>query len=66
MKWRKYYWRVIGVAMAGAGSGLVLDELINADSMHWNPQNHEFWGMIILVVGVYFISKKSKGKDLDA
>jgi len=51
--------------MAGAGSGLVLDELINADSMHWNPQNHEFWGMISLVVGVYLISKMPKGKDLD-
>lgn len=65
MKWRKYYWRVIGYFLAGGGAGLVIDELINADSMHWNPYNHEFWGMISLGVGVYLISKMPKGKDLE-
>ena len=49
--------------MAGAGFGLVLDEIINAEAMHWTPANHEFWGLIMLVGGVLLISLKSKGKD---
>lgn len=60
--WKKYYWRVIGFAMAGAGAGLVLDELIEGPFM-LTPTNHEFYGIIMIIVGAIFISRKPKGKD---
>ena len=62
LKWHNYYYRVIGFCLAGAGAGLVLDEVINAESMHWQPANHEFWGLIMLVGGIILISLKRKGK----
>ena len=61
--WKRYYFRVAGFAIAGAGAGLLLDEIINAEAMHWTPANHEFWGLIMLVAGVLLISLKPKGKD---
>lgn len=60
--WHKYYWRVIGYAMSGAGCGLIVDELINGP-FSLLPGNHELAGLIMLVVGLIFIAKKPKGKD---
>lgn len=62
MKWHRYYYRVVGFGMAGAGAGLLLDELINAETMHWTPANHEFWGVLMVAGGAYLISKKLHGK----
>jgi len=62
MKFKKYYWRMIGFALLGAGAGLMIDELI-AGPFTLTPANHEFWGLVLLVVGVIFISIKPKGKD---
>lgn len=59
--WKRYYYRVIGFALAGAGAGLVLDELIEGPFM-LTPTNHEFWGLIMAIVGAYLISKKPHGK----
>jgi len=61
MQFRKYYWRVIGFAMAGAGAGLILDELIHGPFI-LTPTNHEFWGLVALIVGAVFITKKPHGK----
>ena len=61
MEWRQYYFRVIGFAVGGAGAGLVLDELINGP-FNLAPGNHEFWGLIMLVVGGILISRKTHGK----
>ena len=60
--WKSYYYRVIGVALAGAGAGLIIDELI-AGPFSLTPANHEFWGVIMVIAGIIFISKKPKGKD---
>ena len=62
MKWRKYYWRVIGYALAGGGAGLVLDELINGP-FHITYHDHEAWGLAAIVVGAILIGKMPKGKE---
>ena len=62
MTWQSYYYRVIGFALAGGGAGLVLDELINGP-FHLSPGDHEFWGLIMLIAGSIFISKKPHGKN---
>jgi len=62
MTWHKYYYRMIGFAISGAGAGLVLDELIHGP-FTLTPANHEFWGFIMLIAGGYLISKKPHGKD---
>ena len=62
LTWRLYYFRIIGFALAGAGAGLVLDELIHGP-LTLTPANHEFWGLVALVAGAVFISKKPDGKD---
>ena len=62
MKWHRYYYRVIGFAMSGAGLGLIVDELIHGPFM-LTPANHEFWGIVLFVAGFIFISKKPHGKE---
>jgi len=62
MKWHRYYYRVIGFGLAGGGAGLMLDELIHGP-FTLSISNHEFWGLIISIIGVILISKKPKGKD---
>jgi hypothetical protein len=62
MKWKKYYYRVVGFLVGGAGAGLVLDELIHGP-FNLAPGNHEFFGLIMIVVGGVFISLKPHGKD---
>lgn len=64
LHWHRYYYRIMGYAIVGAGAGLIIDELINADSLDWNPANHEFWGLLCIIGGLYLISKKLHGKDL--
>lgn len=60
-KFKKYYWRVIGFALSGAGAGLMIDELIAGPFM-LTPTNHEFWGLIMVIAGCVCISRKPKGK----
>ena len=62
MKWHKYYYRVIGYALAGGGAGLVLDELIHGPFI-MTPTNHEFWGVIMMIAGAVFIGRMPHGKD---
>ena len=61
-KFRRYYYRIIGFALAGAGAGWLVDELIHGPFM-LTPTNHEFWGLVALIVGAVLISKKPHGKD---
>ena len=58
----KYYYSVIGYALAGAGAGLMLDELIHGP-FTLTPANHEFWGLIMIIAGSVFITKKPHGKE---
>jgi len=62
MRWRRYYYRVIGFALAGAGAGLVLDELIHGP-LTLTPANHEFWGLLMSLVGLILITRKPHGKE---
>ena len=62
MSWHKYYYRVIGFALSGAGAGLVMDELVHGP-FTLTPANHEFWGFVMLIAGGFLISKKPHGKD---
>jgi hypothetical protein len=62
MTWKRYYYRVIGFALAGAGAGLVLDELINGP-FHIGLGDHEFWGIVMAIAGTIFISRKPHGKQ---
>ena len=61
MKWHNYYYRVIGYALCGTGAGLVIDELIHGP-FKLGLGDHEFWGIIMLIAGAIFISKKPHGK----
>ncbi len=63
MKWRRYYWRLIGMGMLGWGGMWIFDELVHGP-FTLTPANHEFWAIIIIIVGGYCISKKPHGKDL--
>ena len=60
-RFRGYYWRVIGFLLAGGGMGLMADELIEGP-FTLTPTNHEFWGLVMLIVGVICIGKFPKGK----
>ena len=62
-KWHNYHYRVIGMAMAGAGSGLILDELMNGP-FHLGLGDHETWGLVGIVIGLILIARYPKGKDL--
>jgi len=62
MTWHKYYYRIIGFALAGAGSGLVIDELIHGP-FALTPATHEFWGLAMIIAGSFFIGKKPHGKE---
>ena len=59
---RRYYYRIIGCALSGAGAGLVLDELIHGP-FTLTPSNHEFWGLVLLIAGSVLISRQPHGKD---
>jgi len=59
---RRYYYRIIGFALSGAGAGLMLDELIHGP-FTLTPSNHEFWGLVLAIGGAALISKKPHGKD---
>jgi len=61
-KFRRYYYRIIGFALAGAGAGWLVDELIHGP-FTLSPANHEFWGLVAIIAGAVFISKKPHGKD---
>ena len=61
--WKRYYWRVLGYALAGAGAGLVLDELINGP-FKLELGDHELWGLVMVIAGAVLISRFPKGKDL--
>ena len=58
----KYYFRIIGFAMAGAGAGMMLDELIHGPFKHGLCE-HEFWGLIMVIAGAMLITEKPHGKD---
>jgi len=62
LRWKRYYYRVIGIAVAGAGAGLIHDELVNGP-FHIGLGDHETWGLVMVVVGAVLISKMPKGKD---
>lgn len=62
MNWKRYYYRVIGFALAGGGAGLMLDELIHGP-FKLAPGDHEFWGLLCVIAGSYLISKKPHGKE---
>lgn len=63
--WYKYYYRVIGYGVSFAGAGLIADELINGKLQFWPPFQHEIYGVILAIIGLFLISKKPKGKDRD-
>ena len=60
--WKRYYYRVMGFIAVGSGAGLILDELIHGP-FTLTPANHEFWGIIAIIVGCVLISKAPHGKD---
>lgn len=62
LEWHLYYYRVIGYTAAGAGIGLIVDELIHGP-FTLTPANHEFWGIFLVVGGLYLISKKPHEKN---
>jgi len=60
--WKRYYYRIIGFALGGAGAGLVLDELIHGP-FTLTPSNHEFWGLVLAIAGSVLISRQPHGKE---
>lgn len=62
MKWQRYYFRVLGYALLGSGSFLVLDELIQG-TLKFQLIGHETLGVVLAILGLFFISKKAKGKE---
>ena len=61
MRWERYYYRVIGMALLGGGSFLVLDEVIQG-TLKFQIIGHETLGVVLAILGLFFISKKPKGK----
>ena len=61
MKFKSYYWRVIGTVIAGGGAAWILDEFIHGP-FTLTPSNHEFWGLIMVVLGLVCITRKPHGK----
>ncbi len=62
IEWRRYYFRVAGFALSGAGLGLIMDELVHGP-FRLTPLDHEFWGVVIFIVGLILIARKPHGKD---
>ena len=61
MRWQRYYYRVLGMALAGAGAGLVIDEVIQG-TLKFQLIGHETLGVVLAILGLFFISRKPKGK----
>lgn len=64
MKWYRYYWRVIGMGLSGAGLLLIADEVIQG-TLKFQLIGHETLGLGLFILGLFFISKKPKGKDTE-
>jgi len=64
LTWKKYYWRVIGMFLAGGGLWLIWDEL-NEGPFNLLEVGHELYGVILFIVGLVCISLKPKGKDTE-
>lgn len=62
MKWRKYYYRVIGYFLAAGGLGLIADEVIGGN-LDFTSLGHEHSGVALFVIGLILISIMPKGKD---
>jgi len=50
------------MALAGAGVGLVIDEVIQG-TLKFQIVGHETLGVVLAILGLFFISRKPKGKD---
>ena len=59
--WRRYYFRVLGFALSGAGLGLVADEVIQG-RIKFKKFGHEHVGLALFIGGLVLISLKPKGK----
>lgn len=59
--WHTYYWRVLGYAVSFAGFGLIADELVQ-ETLDMTAWGHEWMGIGALVLGLFLISIKPRGK----
>lgn len=59
--WHKYYWRALGYAVSFGGFGLIADELIQG-TLDFSVIGHEWYGIILFLVGLGLISIKPQGK----
>lgn len=61
-KWKKYYWRVIGMLLTFGGTGLILDEVFFG-KLQYNKIldgywiQHELWGLTMIIIGLYLVLK---------
>ena len=49
------------MALAGAGAGLIMDEVIQG-TLKFKLIGHETLGVVLAILGLFFISRKPKGK----
>jgi len=61
MPWHRYYLRVIGYFLAFGGFGLIADELVRG-YLDFTTLGHEWYGVILFLIGLGLISVKPKGK----
>jgi len=59
--WRRYYFRVLGFALSGAGLALAADEVIQG-SLNFARLGHEHVGVALFIGGLVLISLKPRGK----
>lgn len=59
--WKRYYWRVLGYFISFGGFGLIADELVRG-TLNFSTVGHEWYGVILFVIGLGLISKKPRGK----
>ena len=63
IKWKKYYFRVIGYFLCGGGGALIFDELIHGPLSFWPLPQHEAYGVVLFLIGLGLISLKPHGKN---
>lgn len=60
--WKKYYWRALGYFLSFGGFGLIADELIQG-TLDFTNLGHEYYGVILFLIGLGLISIKPGGKE---
>lgn len=60
---KRYYLRVIGFFLFFGGIGVILEELFNIGLIQLGIIEHEFYGLVSIIIGFILIGLGGKGKQ---